>query len=240
MPRTLLVQNQIRSTTSGTEYDDTLDLLFAESAVNEAFLSDPAQVSGTLIMDLNFLRTAVRDIKGGTSVFNWFDPSDSTSGLITLSGARGSLTNLHSFVGSSGDFDTAPLYSSTVFVTQSGSLEQAIGELDSALSTVSGSQASEIQKFKLIRTGGSLSSNSTVDLSTPGADWTFSGDTITWVDGTDFVENVSTFVNGILQLPGIDSNADNDVYFVAAPDQLAFEFDIKKNDVIQIWKFPAA
>lgn len=241
MPRTLLVQNQIRSTTSGTEYDDSLNLLLAESALNESFLDDPTQVSGTLVMDLNFLRTAVRDIKGDSGDFSWFDPAASTAGLITLSGTRGSLNNLHTFVGSAGDLDGTPLYSSAIFVTQSGSLEQAVGELDAALSTVSGSQAGEIQKFKLIRTDSTHASNATVDLSdttVSGSGWATAGDTITWTDGTDFVENVSIFVNGVLQLPGEDSSADNDVYFVASPDQLAFEFNIKKNDVIQIWKFP--
>ncbi|MBD3260971.1 MAG: hypothetical protein GF334_04715 [Candidatus Altiarchaeales archaeon] len=238
MPRTLVVQNQVRSTTSGIEYDDTLDLGFAENIVNDAFLNDPTQVSGTLVMDLNYLRTALRDIKGESPDFNWFDPTASTPGLITLSGARGSLDNLHSFVGSSGDLDVFPIYSSTVFVTQNGSLEQAVGELDSALSTVSGSQAGEIAKVKLIRTGGNFGADTAVDLSSPGAGWTVSGDTIVWTDATDFVENVSVFVNGILQLPGADSSADNDVYFVGTPDQLAFEFNIKKNDVIQVWKFP--
>lgn len=238
MPRTLLIQNQVRSTTSGIEYDDTLDLLLAESVVNESFLTDPTQVSGTLIMDLNFLRTAVRDIKGDSPSFSWNDPTGSTAGLVTLSGARGSLDNLHTFVGSAGDLDSTPIYTSSVFVTQSGSLEQAIGELDAALTTVSGSQAGEIAKAKLIRTGGNFLADTTLDLSSLGAGWVLSGDSISWDDGTDFVENVSVFVNGMLQLPGIDSSADNDVYFVAAPSQLAFEYNIRKNDVIQIWKFP--
>jgi hypothetical protein len=144
-PRTLEVQNQIRSTTSGVEYDDTLDLSFAETIVNEAFLSDPTQVSGTLVMDLNFIRTAIRDIKGDTPTFNWFDPAATTGGLITLSGARGAITNLQNFVGSSGDLDLNPIYSSTCIVTQSGSLEQAIGELDSVLCVVSGVAASGLE-----------------------------------------------------------------------------------------------
>lgn len=137
-PRTLIVQNEMRSTTSGVEYDDTLSLGLAETIVNEAFLTDPTQVSGTLIMDLNFIRTAIRDIKGDTPDFNWFDPSASTAGLITLSGARLSLSSLQTFVGSSGDTDQTPDYSSTNYITQNGSLETAIGELDAALLAASG------------------------------------------------------------------------------------------------------
>jgi len=43
--------------------------------------------------------------------------------------------NLISFTGSSGDADAAPTYSSSTIVTQTGDLEQAIGELDVSIST---------------------------------------------------------------------------------------------------------
>ena len=237
-PRTLTVQNQIRSTTSGIQYDDNLDLILAEEVVNESFLLDPLQVSGTLIMDLNFLRTAVRDIKGDSAFFNWFDPVTDTPGLITLSGARESISNVQTFIGSDGDTDSTPDYTSTIFVSQNSDLETAISDLDAALSTISGAQANQIQKRKFIRTGGNFTSNTTFDLSNPGGGWTFFGDTITWTDANDFVENVSVFYNGSLQLPASGSGDDNDVYHVATPDQLAFEFNVGKNDVIQVWKFP--
>lgn len=238
-PRTLSIQNQIRSTASGIEYDDTMSLALAETIVSEAFISDPTQVSGTLVMDMNFIRTAIRDIKGASPFYNWFDPVGSTGGLITLSGARAGISNLQTFTGSDNDDDTTPDYSSTVFVTQNASLEQAIGELDAALFVVSGTQSGEILKAKLIRTGGNITADTVIDISAPGAGWTVIGDTITWTDATDFVENVSVFYNGILQLPAASSSDDNDVYFSAAPDSLAFEFVIRRNDVIQVWKFPA-
>lgn len=237
MPRTLALQNQVRSTTSGIEYDDTMNLTLAESLINEAFLDDVTQVSGTLVMDLNFIRTAIRDIKGETPLYNWYDPTD-TAGLITLSGAREAASNLQSFTGSSGDTDGSPTYSSTIYVTQSTDLETAIGDLDSALSSVSGSQAGEIAKFKLVRTGGQLAADNTVDLSSPDSGWDGYGDSITFTDANDFVEDVSVFHNGILQLPGSGSADDNDVYYVANPDQLAFEYIIQTNDVVQVWKFP--
>jgi len=237
-PRTLVVQNQIRSTTSGIEYDDTLNLNFAESLVNEAFLDDPTQVSGTLVMDMNYLRTAMRDIKGASPDFNWYDPVADTAGLITLSGARGAITNVQTFVGSDNDFDTTPDYSSTIYITQNGSLEQAIGELDAALLTISGAAAGEIAKRKLVLTAGNIDENTTIDLSSPVAGLDSYGDTITWTSAFDFVENVSVFVNGVLQLPASGSGDNNDVYHVATPDQMAFEFKLRTNDVIQVWKFP--
>jgi hypothetical protein len=235
-PRTLVVQNQIRSTTSGTEYDDLLDLTLAETVVNEAFLQDPANVSGTLIMDLNFLRTALRDIKGSATEVNWFDPIVDNVNSITLSGARGAIDNLQTFVGSNDDFDTTPDYTSTVFITQNAALEQTISELDAALATVSGAAVGEVQKRRLIRTDGNITENTTIDIGSPGAGWTVEGDTISWTDSTDFFENVSVFHDGILQLVASGSGDDNDVYFVSTPDSLAFEFKIRRNDVIQIWK----
>ena len=42
--------------------------------------------------------------------------------------------NLQTFVGSSGDSDSAPTYASTTIITQAADLEQTIGELDSSLS----------------------------------------------------------------------------------------------------------
>jgi hypothetical protein len=244
-PRTLVVQNQIRSTTSGTEYIDTYDLAFAEEIVNEAFLDDDALTtgSGTIIMDLNFLRTAVRDIKGSPVEVNWFDQVVDDANYVTLSGARGSLNSLHTYTGAEDDFDTTPDYdtlggNAPTFINQGDPINVAIEKLDGALATISGSQAGEIAKRKLVRTGGRIAKDTTITINTPGAGWTATGDNVTWTDATDFVENVSVFVNGVLQLPGSSSGDDNDVYFVASPDSLAFEFRIRRNDVIQVWKFP--
>jgi len=107
--------------------------------------------------------------------------------------------------------------------------------------TVSGtdtdiSLASELQKRKLIRTGGELAANTTIDLSNPGSGWNAFGDSIVFADANEFVEDISVFHNGILQLPASGSGDDNDVYFVSADDSMAFEFPIGTNDVVQIWK----
>jgi hypothetical protein len=240
MPRTLTFQNQIRSTTSGIEYIDNLDLNQAEIVIeDEGALSDPAQVSGTIIYDLNFIRTALRDIKGTTASYNWFDPVPTTSGLISLADSRTEISNLQTYVGSAGDGDTTPSYSSTVFVSPSSDLTDAIGELDAALSTVSGATTLEIQRRTLIRTGnGNHPKDTVLDIETPGAGWTASGDSITISDATAFVESVSVFMNGQLLLNGANASADNDVYFVAADHDIAFESNLGKKTILQIWKFP--
>jgi hypothetical protein len=242
-PRTLSLQNQIRSTTSGIEYQDDLSLSLAEDLVNEAFLTDGTQVSGTLIMDLNFLRTAVRDIKGGTPSFNWNDPSStaSTVTLIDLSEARTEITNLQNFTGSDGDGDATPDYDSLCFIAQNDPLETAVSTLDEQLCIATGtiSQANEVQRRVLIRTGGQVPENTTIDINAPGAGWTVTGDDIQLTTSGTFVEASKVYTNGILQLLGPDDAADNDVYWVAPNYDIAFEYKLKQNDVIQIYKFPS-
>ena len=239
-PRTLTLQNQVRSTTSGTEYQDDMTLGLCETIVNEAYLDDPTQVSGTLIMDLNFLRTAVRDIKGETPLYGWCDPCATTPGLITLSGAREEITNIQTFVGSDGDGDDTPDYISGCFIGLNDPLETAIGTLDAALCAITGSinAAQEVKRRVLIRTGGQVQEDTTIDIDAPGAGWTVYGDDIVIPDSTHFVEDVKVYTNGILQLPGEDALADNDVYFVASGTSIAFEYRIKTNDVFQIFKYP--
>lgn len=243
--RTMVLQDQIRSTTSGIEYIDTLDLAQAETIVEDSPTGDPV-TSGTLIADMNFLRTAVRDIKGSPIEVNWFDQAVDNPAYTTLSGARGSLNSIQTYIGAADDFDTTPDYDTQggpapVYINQGDPVNVAIEKLDEALVAVSGSQAGEIAKQRHVRSGGNVAKNTTLDLSdlvAGSAGWDSEGDTITWTDATDFVENVSVFHNGVLMLPGADANADNDVYFVGSPDQLAFEFRLKKRDVIQIWMFP--
>jgi hypothetical protein len=244
--RTLVLQNQIRSTTSGIEYDDTLDLAFAESLTNESPLLDELSISGTLIYDLNFLRTAVRDIKGTVTELNWNDQVVDNAGMTTLSGARGSLNNLHTFTGSTGDLDSSPDYDTLggpapIFVSQGDPVNVAIEKLDAGLATVSGSLTGSIAKQRHVRDGGQVPADTTLDLSdliAGQAGWTSEGDAVAWTSSTDFVENVSVFLNGLLMLPGENIGASRDVYNVATPDQMAFAFKIRSNDIIQVWQFP--
>jgi hypothetical protein len=241
MARTLTFQNQIRATTSGIEFIDDLDLNQAQIIIDDdESLNDPAQVSGTVIYDLNFIRTALRDIKGDTPAFAWFNPISTTSGLISLADTRTELSNLQDYVGSSGDGDSAPTYSSTVFVTPTADLTEAIGQLDSALATVSGATPLEIQKRILIKTiGGVHPKNTSLNIDAPGSEWEISGDDIDIPDSGTFMESVSVYFNGALLLNGANSSANRDVYFVAANHEIAFEFNLNRRTVLQIWRFPS-
>ena len=89
MARTLQRQGFMRSTSSGTDFNDDLPLgSVAEDIVNLSTL-DPSAVSGTLIEDLNYLRSVERDIKGDG--FRWYTPVDPDT---TLSGLDERITDL--------------------------------------------------------------------------------------------------------------------------------------------------
>ena len=240
MARTLTFQNQIRATTSGIEFIDDLDLNQAPIIIeDDDALNDPAQVSGTIIYDLNFIRTALRDIKGNTPTFSWFDPIPTTSGLISLADARDELSTLQTYIGSTGDGDDTPTYSSTAFVSPTADLTEAIGQLDAAIATISGVTAQEIQKRVLIKiAGGAHLKDTSLDIEIPGTDWETSGDSITIPSSGTFMEDVSVFLNGSLLLNGGDVSADRDVYFVASDHEIAFDSNLTRRTVIQIWKFP--
>lgn len=241
MARTLTFQNQIRSTTSGIEFVDDLDLIQAQAVIDEddGAFDDPAEVSGTIIYDFNFIRTALRDIKGDTPTFQWFDSVSTTSGLISLADVRSELFTLQSYTGSTGDGDSTPTYTSTAFVDQNVDLTEAIGQLDAAISTISGVTIPEIQKRTLVRIGADKHERNTpLDIENPGADWEVTGDSITIPGSGTFVDSVSVFFNGALLLNGDDAFADRDVYFSSAPSEIAFDFDLKKRAVLQVWKFP--
>ena len=119
-------------------------------------------------------------------------------------------------------------------------LETAISTLDEQLCIATGTIAagSEVQKRVLIRTGGNIVENTTVDINSPGAGWTVGGDDVQLTSSGVFIDAVKIYTNGVLQLLGPDDAANNDVYWVAANYDIAFEYRIKKNDVIQIYKAP--
>ncbi len=91
----------------------------------------------------------------------------------------------------------------------------------------------------LVRTAGPFEADTTVDIIAPGAGWIVVGDDITFASATEFVEQTQVFRNGQMQLTAEDASDDNDIYFVAASGNLAFETVIQTNDVIQFWKFVA-
>lgn len=96
----------------------------------------------------------------------------------------------------------------------------------------------DVGKISLVRTGATFSANTALDINNPGGGWLSTGGPV-FFSSTEFMDVTQVYRNGVLQLPGVNSTADNDVYFVAASGTLAFEYDIRNLDVIQIWNFTA-
>lgn len=95
----------------------------------------------------------------------------------------------------------------------------------------------EIDKLALIRTGGPLSADTPLDINDPGSGWVSIGGPVLFSGPQEFVEQIQTFRNGVLQLPGESSGDDYDVYFVSASGTIAFENNVHKHDVVQVWHF---
>jgi len=95
----------------------------------------------------------------------------------------------------------------------------------------------DIQRRVLIRTGGPLIQDTVVDITDPGDGWVVFGDSVTFSGATEFTELTQVFRNGEIQLTAESSADDNDVYFVAVSGSIAFEYNIVRNDVVQVWKF---
>lgn len=106
-------------------------------------------------------------------------------------------------------------------------------------STVSNGGGEPLRRV-LVHTGPGLPQDTTIDVNNPGPGWTTAGVDVLWADSTQFVEQTKIYHNGVLQLAGQDATDDNDVYFVASSGSLAFEYRIKKNDVIQVWGVTAS
>lgn len=103
--------------------------------------------------------------------------------------------------------------------------------------TTSAGSEIDIDHLSLIRTGDTFPADTILDLNSPGAGWSTAGGPITISGAQQFVDQTQVYRNGVLQLPGIDATADNDVYFVSNFSNIAFEVDIRTSDVIQVWNF---
>jgi hypothetical protein len=103
-------------------------------------------------------------------------------------------------------------------------------------STTGGGAGVNVDKLSLVRTGTTFMANTSLDINSPGAGWSSEGGPVSF-SSTEFMEVTQVYRNGVLQLPGINSAADNDVYFVSASGTLAFEYDIRNLDVLQVWNF---
>lgn len=103
--------------------------------------------------------------------------------------------------------------------------------------TAGGGGTVEVDKLSLIRTGGPIQANTSLDINNPGSGWISIGGPVLFSGPQEFVEQIQTFRNGVLQLPGEGSSDDYDVYFVSASGTIAFESNVQKHDVVQVWHF---
>jgi len=103
-----------------------------------------------------------------------------------------------------------------------------------------GGGAIGIEKISLIRIGGCFEANTPFDINNPGLDWAVFGGPVLISGSQEFVEQIQTYKNGILQLPGESSSDDFDVYFVSASGTIAFESNIQTHDVVQVWHYTTA
>jgi len=137
--------NQGLQVSGSAVYDDTLDMVWAETYFSES-----------LERDLNYLRTQTRLITGET---NWFNPPVNTlKGLNTGQiGMSGSFQNIYTFVGMNDRNDTSPNYYTNHYVVNGTSLEMAIGALDAHLHSLSGSIG--IPTLQTVTDAGAITTN---------------------------------------------------------------------------------
>ncbi len=95
----------------------------------------------------------------------------------------------------------------------------------------------ETDRRVLVRTGGQLVANTTIDINDPGPGWALLGVPVTFSGAAEFTESTQVYRNGEMQLTGVSASAGNDVYFVAVSGNIAFEMKLHTNDVVQVWKF---
>jgi hypothetical protein len=104
-------------------------------------------------------------------------------------------------------------------------------------STATGGGAVEVDRRVLVRTGGHIDANTTIDINDPGPGWTLLGVPVTFSGSTEFTESTQVYRNGEIQLTGASASTNNDVYFVAVSGSIAFEMKLHTNDVVQVWNF---
>lgn len=89
----------------------------------------------------------------------------------------------------------------------------------------------ETQRQLLRRVGGEFGANAPLDVASPDTGWSVSGDTMSIRTDLEFLTHVQVYRNGQLLVPG----PGYDVYFLG-PDTLGFEFSIRPQETLQIWK----
>lgn len=95
-----------------------------------------------------------------------------------------------------------------------------------------------VDRRVFVRLGGCFEKNTPLSLESPGAGWSVSGDLVTYSGASEFQNTTQVFVNGAVQQTALSSGTGCDVFFVSTSgSQVAFSYNLDKNDTIQIWKF---
>ena len=105
--------------------------------------------------------------------------------------------------------------------------------------STAGGGAVDVDRRILVRTGGNFSANTPLDITSPGTGWLAFGDDVTFSGASDFVDQTQIYRGGQLLLAAESASDDYDVYFVAVSGTLAFESNVRRHDVIQVWRFNA-
>jgi hypothetical protein len=194
MARSLL--RQLEQISGSFGYDDTLPMTFAENG-------------GTLELDLNFLRSQLKVITGET---NWFDAPNKT--IVQLDTEDG---YIDTFIGKAAGNDS-PAYSSNVYVTDSTSLETAIGDLDAAIAGVADVAAPDKLVEDIVASIAAESAH------------TLPHGKIYTLDLTEQGLNLDVLVNG--QALAVDSGSVQRDYDETSTSQVTFHFTVEENSNI--------
>jgi len=105
----------------------------------------------------------------------------------------------------------------------------------------SGAGSIDLDRRVIVRTGGCFEADTPLSIQNPGPGWAVSGNPITYSGASEFQQTTQIFVNGAIQQTALSAVSECDVYFVSTSgSQVAFDYNIDTNDVIQVWKFAAS
>lgn len=107
-------------------------------------------------------------------------------------------------------------------------------------STTASSASINVNRRVLTRIGDIFPANTTLNVDIPGVGWAITGDTVTWSGVAEFTDDTQVYLNGQHLFTAPNASVNNDVYFVSSDFSIAFESDLKTNDIVQFWKFTAS
>lgn len=97
----------------------------------------------------------------------------------------------------------------------------------------------ETRTKQLTRLSGPFPADTALNVNNPGPEWELDGETITFSNEQDFLENVKVYRNGQLLDTGQELESCDVFPLISGPqsNQIVFKMFIAQNDIIQIWKY---